>query len=293
MRRERTNRKAVLRGVVALLSGFSLVLLSAMPSFSQETEGALRTTAEKSSHAVVLVRVETDSGTLLEKKVVTTGHTVTTVSGGTHQCDGTNNDAHPNRVPVATAALDDAASVGGLTWDGTFSMTFDDYFVTRIGNTAQTGSQFWGVLLNYQMIPVGGCQQQVATGDEVLFAFDAFNKQHALKLTGPNTAFVGQTKTVTVVDGATGVPVAGAVVSGQVTGADGKAQITFISPGIHQLKAERADSIRSNALVVKVKPRNLRCNGVKSLDAPRSRGARAGNPLPHSGPARTSGPRGG
>jgi hypothetical protein len=38
---------------------------------------------------------------------------------------------------------------------------------------------------------VGGCQQQVAADDTILWAFDAFSKTHFLKLDGPSTAKVG------------------------------------------------------------------------------------------------------
>jgi hypothetical protein len=209
---------------------------------------------------VVNVRVEGATQTVFEAPVLTDGHTVTTTSGGTHVCDGTNGGANPTPGPSVTAALDDAAAAGAFTWDGTFFPSFDDYFITRINADSQTSTQFWGSLVNYQLPPVGGCQQRVHLGDEVLFAFDAFNKQHFLRLTGPRLAKVGHAITVTVTDGQSGQPISGATVgpannTGSVTtGAGGTAQVAFTNLGLKRLKAERADSVRSNALSVLVRP---------------------------------------
>lgn len=56
--------------------------------------------------------------------------------------------------------------------------------------------------------------------------------------------------TVTVIDGSTNDPIEGASIGGQLTNADGHATLTFGTDGVHNLKAERADSIRSNTLKV-------------------------------------------
>lgn len=207
---------------------------------------------------VLKVRVEGATSTIFEGPVVTDGHSVSTASGGTHLCDGTNGGANPTAGPTATAALDDGAASAPFTWDGTFSTAFDDYFVSRIGGDIQTATQFWGILLNDRFTPVGGCQQRVRSGDEVLFAFDAFSKQHFLKMTGRHVAKIGRQITVAVRDGQTGQPIAGATVGPigntgtSTTNAKGEAQVTFRTRGVKRLKAERPDSIRSNALTVVV-----------------------------------------
>ncbi len=202
----------------------------------------------------VILRIEGANSTIFEGPVKSRGHNVTTASGGTNRCDGTNNNRNPTPGNTPTATLDTAASQNGFTWDGTFTPQFDDYFITRIGPDAQTETQFWGILVNYQFIEVGGCQFQTQPNDEILFAFDAFNKENFLKLTrdqsGPlktNTPF-----TVTVTDGQDGTPVEGATVGGQTTDANGQARITFSRRGKYQLKAERSDSIRSNAISVHI-----------------------------------------
>src|SRR3954447_4259206 len=98
--------------------------------------------------ASVTLRVEGASTTTFEASVTTDGHTVTTASGGTHHCDGTNNGQAGGPGPTATAALDDAARLGGFTWDGTYFASFDDYLVNRVGPDSSTQSQFWGVFVN-------------------------------------------------------------------------------------------------------------------------------------------------
>lgn len=203
---------------------------------------------------IVHVRVEGATSTIFDGLVFTNGHSVTTVAGGTHVCDGTNNGANPAPGSSATAVLDDAADLGGFTWDGTFSSTFDDYLVTRIGPDAQTATAFWGILRNGQLTDVGGCQQRVSFGDEVLFAYDVFSKAHVLHLEGPLLARVNEPAVFAVTDAKTDAPVAGVSVRGVTTGADGKATVHFDRIGIKHVKAEKLDSVRSNRQTVLVLP---------------------------------------
>ena len=135
-----------------------------------------------------------------------------------------------------------------LALDSTFFTEFDDFLITRIGDSAQTYTQFWGLLLNFQFTPVGGCQQQVKEGQHVLWAFDAFNKTHFLKLDGPEKAARGTPVTYTVTDGMNNTPIEGASIGGATTDANGKATISFTRSGEHTLKATRSDSLRSNAV---------------------------------------------
>jgi hypothetical protein len=203
----------------------------------------------------VNLRVEGAARTIFDGPVTTDGHAITTSSGGApHLCDGTNGGASTTPAPVATAALDDGARVNGFSWDATWSASFSDFLVTQVGGESQTSTQFWGYLVNFAFPSVGGCQQKVNHGDEVLWVFDAFNKTRALKLSGPSAATTGSPVTVQVVDGANGSPQAGATVNGSPTGADGKATLSFAAPGIYRLKAERADAVRSNGVSLCVDP---------------------------------------
>jgi hypothetical protein len=201
----------------------------------------------------VNLRVEGQSQTIFDGPVTTDGHHITTPSGGTHPCDGTNNGAHPTPVPTATAALDDGARLNNVAWDADWFASFNDFIVTRVAGEAATSSQFWGFGVNFKFATVGGCQARVHQGDEVLWIFDAFNKSHVLKLAGPSSATTGAPVTVTVTNG-DGAPIAGATVGGVQTGADGKATLSFAEAGVHRLKAERADSVRSNSLTVCADP---------------------------------------
>jgi hypothetical protein len=207
----------------------------------------------------VSVRVEGTNGTIFDGPVTTDGHAVTTPSsGGAQTCDGTNAAAHPSPVPVATAALDDAARLNSISWDGTFSTDFSDFFVTRIGNeTADPSSEFWSLYVDRQSASVGGCQQRVTAGQEVLWArisFLATDPIVPLELRGPGSARTGEPVNMQVVDGDTGAPQAGATVNGSPTGSDGVATLTFADKGIYRLKAERAGEVRSNTVVLCVDP---------------------------------------
>ena len=99
--------------------------------------------------------MEGASKTILEVPVTSDGHDVTTASGGTHPCDGTNNGAYPSRVSTPTAALDDAARENNLTFDADWFGT--DFFVSRVADEPQTSTQFWGLIVNGKFSNVGGC----------------------------------------------------------------------------------------------------------------------------------------
>ncbi|KDN40928.1 hypothetical protein RSAG8_07796, partial [Rhizoctonia solani AG-8 WAC10335] len=202
----------------------------------------------------VYLRIEGSTTTIFEGSVVTNGRDVKTASGGSHHCDGTNNGQNPAPGPTCTSALADVAALSGvITWDGTWDSNFDDFFVTRIAGSSQTSSQFWGLLLNWQYAPVGGCQQQVVAGDTILWAFDAFNKVYFLKLDGPTTAQVGVPIQVLVTDGSTGSRISGATIAGYPSSSNnGILTLTFTSTGKKKVKAQRADSLRSNALTIQV-----------------------------------------
>lgn len=202
----------------------------------------------------IKLRIEGATSTIFEGTIKTEGHEVTTESGGTHMCNGTNLGANPEPGPTPTAALDSAAAKEGFTWNGTWYPGFEDYFVESIGNTTQTGSEYWGILVNFQFTPVGGCQQIVHPGEEVLWAFNAFEAEHFLKL---KKAKHGGPDTVLVTDGSTGEPIERATVgpvnntAGAVTNAHGEATLAFSYPGKYRVKASRPGSIRSNSIVLK------------------------------------------
>lgn len=130
----------------------------------------------------VWLRVEGRNSTIFEGKVTSGPLNITTHSGGTHSCNGLNNGANAYAGPTCTSALAVAACLANFSYDGTYSAPFDDFFITSIGDSAQTDAMFWGLLLNYVFTPVGGCQQETKEGDDVLWAYDAFNANSFLEL---------------------------------------------------------------------------------------------------------------
>ncbi|HEX2070579.1 MAG TPA: DUF4430 domain-containing protein [Thermoleophilaceae bacterium] len=214
--------------------------------------------AASAAPTAVDVRIEGKVSTIFSAPVTTDGKAVTTPSGGTHPCDGTNNGVSPVPAPTATSALDDAAIKGGFSWDGTWSgPSYPDYFVTRVASESESPADghFWGVFVNGVATTTGGCQALVKAGDEVLWTYDAFNKPGgALRLTAPASIQIGQAALVSVTNIETGAPVAGATVGSAVTGPDGTAALTFADPGVYVLKADRPDAIRSREARVCVDP---------------------------------------
>ena len=199
--------------------------------------------------ATVSLRVEGSDTTLFEGVVRTDGHAIEQDGSGAHACDGTNGGTNPTPGPTMTSALDDA-----IAWDGSWSNSLQDFSINRIGPDRNdvSANQFWGYALNWKASELGGCQQQVKSGDEILFAFDFFNATRYLKLTGPRRVEERQRFRVRVTDGATGKGVQGARVAGKRTDRRGFARIRLVGTGVLLLKAEEKSSIRSNALAVRV-----------------------------------------
>jgi hypothetical protein len=219
------------------------------------TATATATTAAAPAAAApiqVTVRIEGKTKTLFEGTVNAKIHQVDGGDGtGPHTCDGTNGGASSVSGPTPTSTLDDAIKLAGLTWAGTYDSSFQDFLVNRIGPDAATSSQFWGVALQGKSLQVGGCQAIVTRGDEVLWAFDSFNKK-LLRASGPTTTRVGKLTSVKVIDTDKGKPVPGARIGGKKTNAKGIASLRFKTAGTKRLKATAPKSIRSNQLVVKV-----------------------------------------
>lgn len=214
---------------------------------------ALEARSEFTIEQLVNLRIEGETSTFYEAPIISGPRYITTASGGTHLCDGTNLMANPKPGNTPTDALDAGSKVAGFTFDATFDTEFDDFFITRIATDTETSTMFWGLLVNFQFTPVGGCQFETKLGDDVLWAFDAFNKVYFLKVE-PEDALVtvGESLTVTVTDGMTGVVVPGAEIDGVTTNAAGMATLKFTKVGVFRFKATRSDSLRSNALTVAV-----------------------------------------
>ena len=226
------------------LAGLVLALLLAAP-------------AAASGPATVKLRIEGASATIYEGVVTTDARSITMgpgpdfagpYPGGTHPCTGLNNNnaggySAPGGTP--TTALDDASRGGTFSWYGPFG-SLDDFFVVTIGGEGTLNGPYWDVRTNGVSNDRGGCQIELANGDEVLYAIDGYNKP-GLKLTGPATAAPGAPFAVQVTDGSG--PVDGAEVGGQTT-AGGSATVRLDTPGLHRLKATKTGSVRSNALDV-------------------------------------------
>ena len=202
----------------------------------------------------VTVRVEGATKTIFEGKVTTDTHDVNgNDNTGAHKCDGTNGGAGTVPGPTATGAVEDATKLAGLVFQASYSESFSDFVVNKIGPDAANDTQFWGVGLNGKPLEVGGCQQVVSEGDEVLWAYDLFSKKHVLRATAAKRIRAGRVVKVRVTDTQSGgVGVAGARIGGQKTNSKGVVKLRFRTTGTKRLKATRADSVRSNQLTVKV-----------------------------------------
>jgi hypothetical protein len=211
---------------------------------------ALAAPSATAAPTIVNLRVEGATETLYEGPVKTDGHAIEQDKNGPQPCDGTNGGANPTAGPTVTSTLDDA-----LAWDGTWNSSFSDFLVNRIGSDKASDTQFWGTALNGTPTELGGCQVQVKTDDQVLWAYDMFSAKQFLALSGPKTAKLNKPFKVKVTDAKNGnAAVKGATVSRVAkTNAKGVATIVGTEKGLLLVKAERKGAIRSNALVVRVR----------------------------------------
>ena len=203
-------------------------------------------------------------GTIFEDCISSGPRLIATPSGGTHQCDGTNDNANPSPGGTATTQLDEAAREAGFPYEGTYSNQFQDFFITSISATTQNSNQFWGLLQDLAFTPVGGCQAEIVPGgsQETLWAFDAFNANTFLSISPEYSVVSSSTRTVQITvsgnDGSGGAPspYAGAtVLGGTVSNANGQVTIAVpTTPGCYQYKATAPGAIRSNAFYLTVLP---------------------------------------
>jgi hypothetical protein len=73
----------------------------------------------------------------------------------------------------------------GEGFDGDwYAQPFEDYFITQWGPDRQSvaNAEYWGLVVNNVFTNVGGCQQQVNGGDEVIWVYDAFSSRPRLLL---------------------------------------------------------------------------------------------------------------
>jgi hypothetical protein len=246
------------------------------------------------------VRIEGAEQTLFEGPIETEGHDVKAASDtSSRRCDATNADAHPEPGPTPTAASVDAMELAGEDFDGEWYPGFDDYFIQRWGPDRELAPAYWGILVNGVFTPVGGCQFKATAGDEVLWAYDAFNGRQLLWLSAADdlgfpaapTAHVevGEPLELKVESGeqpstaaAAGIAVASvstAAGSGYQTvevinpaavstDAAGEASITFSTPGWHRIKAQKEDGfLRSNRLDICVEAESGDGCGALPADA--------------------------
>lgn len=256
------NKSARLHGLAACLLLFCLLGSSA-----------------QAAPVTVSLRVEGATKTLFEGSIATEGETFETSSSkGPHPCDYSENgnaggfENEGSSAGTPTTALHDAAVSAGLPFDAEWfgsgaegNRNPGDFFVSQVGadiNETEGSFDSWGYAVNYLTAPVGGCQIALAPGSEVLWAYNYFNLEHRLKLTGPAVAATGAPFTVKVTDGGTGAPVAGMTIGEMsagvtsalpgtaTTNAAGEATVTLTRAGSPVLKAQGAGAVRSNGLPI-------------------------------------------
>jgi hypothetical protein len=209
----------------------------------------------------VNLRIEGATKTLFEGPVSTdvrdfrfTGET----SG--HRCDGTAATGGPSATPVPTrgAVIAQAAETAPFAIAGSWHPQFGASFTSIAGESVAfdpATNRFLAEYENGTFASLGACADPVTAGAAVLFAYGD-GSESLLALSGPALARPGDTISVKVTD-ATGAPVAGASVGGELTGGDGAATLGPLPERAHvDFKASKPGTIRSNRLRVCVTDRD-------------------------------------
>jgi hypothetical protein len=171
-----------------------------------------------------------------------------------HTCDGTA-PAGSSATPQVTsgAALTAAEDTAGLVAHGTWSDMFGSPSFTDIGgeNVAfdPGTNRFLVEYHNEQSASTGSCGQVLQSGDRVLYAYGT-GSETLLALSGPARARPGAAVALKVTNAAGGAPVAGAIVDGRLSGADGTVVVGPLARGPHALKASKSGAICSNRVTV-------------------------------------------
>jgi hypothetical protein len=199
--------------------------------------------------ASVTVRVEGKTRTLLAPTVVQT-RTGSITRGG----------APSGKCPASCAqgALDAATH---HRWGGTWSNSYDEYFVTSIlgESYAHSTTYYWSVWINNRYAQAGACDIKLHRGDQLLFAAEGSTTADPIAIKAPSSATVGQTFDVTVVtynQSGKSKPLAGATVT--VAGHSGKTDrhgvvpLTPDSAGTFTLSAFDKGYIRAAPVTVHV-----------------------------------------
>ncbi|MCJ1359875.1 MAG: hypothetical protein MMC33_009878 [Icmadophila ericetorum] len=87
------------------------------------------------------LRIEGVTSTIYEAPILSSPRFITTASGGTHLCDGTNYGANLYSGNTPTDALDAASQIADFTYDAIWQAQFDDFFIMQIADSAETATQ--------------------------------------------------------------------------------------------------------------------------------------------------------
>lgn len=205
----------------------------------------------------VTVRVEGLTKTLLPPTVVTLESGSVSKGVAADSCSALS----------ALGALQDATH--GV-WNGSWSSSYKDYFVTSIlgDSYSSTADYYWAFWLNDKPASLGSCGVDPARGSSVLFfpEYDGKSKSivapSVLGISAPASVLVGKPFTVVVTSYANAngkaSPAVGAHVSAAgstaTAGSGGKASLTLSKAGNVEIKVTAAHSLRDETTVCIHKP---------------------------------------
>ena len=179
-------------------------------------------------------------------------------AGDTHSCDGLNSGANPQPYNTALDALDEASIIPntGFTYSLGYDGDLSDFYVLSL---AGYSSEAWGLLYNWKVpnygdgLTIAGCRQEVQTGDDVLWAYNASQTTVFLKVM-PSTATIkkGGSVTFTITDGLSGKVQSGATIHGAQANTKGEVVVSYATTGYFPFKAKETGAVRSQLVEVTV-----------------------------------------
>ena len=245
MQRTHSGRSALIRPAIAGTLALSLAAAALIAAATSASAAGDPSTA-------ITVRVEGPKQTLVPATSVV-------LSDGTIVKDGIAADSCSSRSAAGALEL---ATRGD--WTGTWSASFNAYFLTSIDGLAfpSTGAQYWAFWVNDAPASLGICSYDPKPGDSLLFFADCFGKScpknaGVLGVKAPAVAVLGRSVTVSVTayGDAKGTPssAAGATVSGggakAKTTASGTAKLSFTKAGRFTLTVRAPGAVRTETRV--------------------------------------------
>ncbi|KAL6722103.1 hypothetical protein ACLMJK_001209 [Lecanora helva] len=221
--------------------------------------GLVASASQSTTSSTPNLRIEGPDSTIFEGPITSGPRNLTAIvsdAGYNEPCDGLNGGANAKPFNTALDAFDAASKPPnpGFAYTLGYDGDLNDFYVLSV---AGYSTNSWGLFYNWKIPYLGerfvGCRQEVQTGDNVLWAFNASDTTVLLKVS-PDTVTVkkGGSVTFTIIDGLTGKLQPSATIHSVQANSKGQVVVNYPTTGYFPFKAKETGAIRSEIVKVTV-----------------------------------------